>query len=74
MLVLREFAIFVMAFFKITQNFSLLEATAVSGCVVESEKVLCAKLLILYGVSKVLETRYEIFGCLQTSALSSHPI
>jgi hypothetical protein len=34
--VLREFAVFVMAFFKVTQNFSLLEATAESGCVVES--------------------------------------
>jgi hypothetical protein len=31
--------------------------------------------LILCGVIKVVETRYEIFGLsLQTSALSSHPI
>jgi hypothetical protein len=36
---------------------------------------LCAKLLILCGVTKVVETRYEIFGlCLQISAMSSHPI
>jgi hypothetical protein len=36
-----------------------------------SWKVLCAKLLILCGVAKVVETRYEIFElCLQTSALS----
>jgi F0F1-type ATP synthase assembly protein I len=45
MLVLREFPFFVMAFFKVTQNFSLLEATVESGCVVEGEKVLCTKLL-----------------------------
>jgi hypothetical protein len=49
-----------MTFFKVTQNFSLLEATAESGCVVEGEKV-CAKLLILCGVTKVVETRYENF-------------
>jgi hypothetical protein len=74
-LVLREFTVFVMAFFKVTQNFSLLEATAESGCVVEGEKVLCAKLLILCGVTKVVETRNENFRlCLQTSALSSLPI
>jgi hypothetical protein len=46
-----------MAFFKVIQNFSLLEATAESGCVVEGEKVLCAKLLILCDISKVVETR-----------------
>jgi hypothetical protein len=35
---------------------------------VEGVKVLCVKLLILCGVTKVVETRYEIFGlCLQTS-------
>jgi hypothetical protein len=74
-LVLREFAVFVMAFFKVTQNFSLLEATAESGCVVKGEKALCAKLLILCGVTKVVETRYENFGlCLQKNALSSLPI
>jgi hypothetical protein len=39
----------------------------------ENVKVLYAKLLILCGVTKVVETRYEIFElCLQTSALSSH--
>jgi hypothetical protein len=30
LLVLREFAVFVMFFFEVTQNFSLLEATAES--------------------------------------------
>jgi hypothetical protein len=56
-------------------NFSLLEATAENRCIVEGVQPLCAKLLILCGVTKVVKTRYEMFGlCLQTSALSSHPI
>jgi hypothetical protein len=41
----RPFTVFVMAFFKVTvtvtQNFSLLEATAESRCVVGGESVVC---------------------------------
>jgi hypothetical protein len=58
-----------MAFLRLHKILAYLEATAESRCVVEGEEVLCAKLLILCGVTKVVETRHEIFGlCLQTSA------
>jgi hypothetical protein len=74
LLVLSEFAGFVMAFLRLHKILAYLEATAESRCVVEGEEVLCAKLLILCGVTKVVETRHEIFGlCLQTSALTSAP-
>jgi hypothetical protein len=73
LLVLSEFAGFVMAFLRLHKILAYVEATEESRCVVEGE-VLCAKLLILCGVTKVVETRNEIFGlCLQTSALSSAP-
>jgi hypothetical protein len=59
LLVLRKFApftLFVMAFFKVTvtQNFSLLEATAESGCVVGGKSVVCE---VVCGVTEVVETR-----------------
>jgi hypothetical protein len=68
LLALREFAVFVMAFLRLHKILAYLEATT------ESEKILWAKLLLLCGVTKVMETRYKSFGlCLQTSALSSAP-
>jgi hypothetical protein len=74
LLVLSEFAGFVMAFLRLHKILAYLEATAENRCVVEGEEVLCAKLLILCGVTKVVETRHEIFGlCLQTSALTGAP-
>jgi hypothetical protein len=76
LLILSEFAGFVKAFvfLKVTQNFSLFRGNSRKQMCREGEEVLCAKLLILCGVTKVVETRHEIFGlCLQTSALSSAP-
>jgi hypothetical protein len=60
--VLCEFAVFVMAFVRLHKILANLEATAESRCLVEGEEVLCAKLLILSGVTKVVKTRYKIFG------------
>jgi hypothetical protein len=67
-LVLREFAVFVKTFLRSHKILAYLETTG------ESKEMLWAKLLILCGVTKVVETSYEICGlCLQTTALSSAP-
>jgi hypothetical protein len=66
-----------MAFFKVivTHNFSLFEATAESGCVVGGESVVCEVVNFVVLLKRWKQGRCEIFGlCLQTSALSSHPI
>jgi hypothetical protein len=60
LLVLRKFAVFVMAFFRLHKTSVYFAATAESRCVVKGETVSCAKLLILCGFTKVVETRYEI--------------
>jgi hypothetical protein len=57
LLVLREFAGFVMVFLRLHKILTYLETTAERRCVVEGEEVLCAKFLILCGVIKVVETR-----------------
>jgi hypothetical protein len=57
LLVLREFAGFVVVFLSLHKILTYLETTAERRCVVEGEGVLCAKFLILCGVIKVVETR-----------------
>jgi hypothetical protein len=57
LLVLREFAGFVMVFLRLHKILTYLEETAERRCVVEGEEVLSAKFLILCGVIKVVETR-----------------
>jgi hypothetical protein len=57
LLVLREFAGFVVVFLRLHKILTYLETTTERTCVVEGEEVLCGKLLILCGVIKVVETR-----------------
>jgi hypothetical protein len=48
-----------MDFLRLHKILAHLEATAESRCVVlEGEEVLCAKLLILCGVTKMVKSRY----------------
>jgi hypothetical protein len=49
------------------QNFSLLEAIAESGCVVEGVKVLCAKLFYVVLPKWWKQGRYEIFWIMSTN-------
>jgi hypothetical protein len=63
-----------MAFLRLATIFKYLEASADSRCVVEGEGVLLGKLLLLCGVTKIVDNRYSVAGlCLQTSALKSAP-
>jgi hypothetical protein len=51
-----------MIFLRLHKILAYLEATGESRCVVKGEEVLCANLLIVCGVTKVVETMYEHFN------------
>jgi hypothetical protein len=63
-----------MAFLRLATIFKYLEASANSQCVVEGKGVLLGKLLLLCGVTKIVDKRYSVAGlCLQTNGLKSAP-